>query len=115
MKHNFEKLTIWQDAVDLAVEVCLEVDNSRNFALKDQLTRSSISVPSNIAEGCERQTAKELSRFLNISGGSSGEVRTQLIIAKRINQIDESKADNLVDRYRKLSSQIYAFKKKLEV
>ncbi|CAD5252824.1 MULTISPECIES: four helix bundle protein [unclassified Imperialibacter] len=115
MKHNFEKLNIWQEAVDLAVEVCLEVDNSRNFALKDQLTRSSISVPSNIAEGCERQTPKEFSRFLNISGGSAGEVRTQLIIAKRINQIDESKADSLVDRYRKLSSQIYAFKKKLEV
>ena len=114
MKHNFEKLTIWKDAVDLAVEVCLEVEQSRNFALKDQLTRSSISVPSNIAEGCERQTRKELSRFLNISGGSSGEVRTQLIIAKRIKQMDEQIADKLVDRYRTLSSQIYAFKNKVE-
>ncbi|MBV6640423.1 MAG: four helix bundle protein [Cyclobacteriaceae bacterium] len=76
MKHNFEKLTIWKDAVDLAVKVIMSVKDSTNYSLKDQLTRSSVSVPSNIAEGCERQTEKEFSRYLSIAGGSSGEVRT---------------------------------------
>ncbi len=114
MKHNFEKLSIWQDAVDLAVEVISTMKDSTNFPLKDQLSRSSVSVPSNIAEGCERQTEKEFNRYLSIAGGSSGEVRTQLIIAGRVGMIDEEHSDRLVNSYRKLSSQIYAFRNKLK-
>ena len=113
MKHNFEKLTIWKDAVDLAVKVIMSVKDSTNYSLKDQLTRSSVSVPSNIAEGCERQTEKEFSRYLSIAGGSSGEVRTQLIIASRIGMIDEDFSQGVVEDYRKLSAQIYAFKNKI--
>jgi len=75
--------------------------------------RSSVSVPSNIAEGCERQTVKEFSRYLSIAGGSSGEVRTQLIIADRIGMIEKEFSESIVENYRKLSAQIYAFKHKI--
>ncbi len=114
MKHNFEKLKIWQDSLELAVEVNNCIKNSSNFALRDQLVRSSLSVPSNIAEGCERQTVKEILRYLAIAAGSSGEARTQLIIAARIGDIDFETANVLVDRYRNLSASIYAFRNSLQ-
>lgn len=113
MKHNFEKLDIWKDGVDLAEKVIKSVSESTNWGLRDQLCRSSISVPSNIAEGCERQTPKELSRYLSIAAGSSGEVRTQLIIAGRIGELEKDFSEELVENYRKLSAQIYAFKNKI--
>jgi four helix bundle protein len=113
LKHNFEKLHIWNSAIELSVKIHALFINSRNFGLRDQILRSSVSVPSNIAEGCERQTVKEFLRYLNIAAGSSGEVRTQLIIAIKINEIDEKAGNMIVENYRQLSAQIFAFMNKI--
>jgi four helix bundle protein len=109
LKHNFEKLSIWKSGIDLSVKIHGLFVNSRNFGLRDQILRSSVSVPSNIAEGCERQTVKEFLRYLNIAAGSSGEVRTQLIIAIKIKEIDEETGNSAVESYRTLSAQIFSF------
>ena len=62
--------------------------NSENSFLCVQIKRSSISIPSNIAEGCSRSSSKEFSRFIQIALGSSFELETQLIIADRKNLIE---------------------------
>ena len=84
MNHNFENLEVWKRGCRLAVNVCVASHKSRDFALKDQIHRSAISIPSNIAEGAERSSEADFSRFLSYSKGSCGELRTQLYISERV-------------------------------
>lgn len=88
---RFEDLEVWQEAVSLAVEIYGVSKSgalSQDFGLRDQLQRAAVSVASNIAEGKERETIPELIRYLYVAKGSSGELKTQLIIAQRIGSID---------------------------
>ena len=81
---RFEDLVAWQKARVLAqsISALLQGDSfSRDFALKDQMRRSSISIPANIAEGFERDGNKEFIKFLSIAKGSAGELRSHLILA----------------------------------
>ena len=91
---NYEKLNIRQNAVDLSVDVYKFMNNNENiqkdFALKDQIQRASLSIASNIAEGADRGTQKEFNRFLYIARGSCSELRTQMIIIKKLWYINES-------------------------
>ena len=80
--HNFENLGVWKRASKLAVDVCVAWEESNNFSLKDQIRRSAMSIPSNIAEGPKRTTDHDLSRFLDIAKGSCGELCTQLQLHK---------------------------------
>ena len=84
---SFEDLEVWQDSKQLAVDIIRawnKIDNRGYFSLKDQMQRSAISVPSNIAEGSERKSVAEYLRFLYISKGSIAELRTQLIITSNL-------------------------------
>ena len=81
---SYRDLKVWQMARDLAIEVgnlCETGGLSRSHVLADQMQRSSISVPSNIAEGNDRQSNRDTLRFLIISRGSLAELQTQLDIA----------------------------------
>ncbi len=82
--HNFEQLEVWKRGCRLAVSVCVATHTSREFVLKDQVTRSAISIPSNIAEGAERSSDADFSRFVSYSKGSCGELRTQLMIHQAV-------------------------------
>ena len=62
---RFENLEIWQRSVELSVEVFEYFDRHRDFGFRDQITRSSLSIPSNISEGYERQSDREKALFLN--------------------------------------------------
>jgi len=66
------------------VDVCVATHDSKNYGLKDQMQRSAISIPSNVAEGSERDSEGDFIRFLRISKGSCGELRTQLYIHERV-------------------------------
>jgi four helix bundle protein len=81
---TFEDLEVWKRGCQLAVDVCVGMHESKNYALKDQMTRAVISIPSNIAEGCERDSTPEYIRFLRYSKGSCGELRTLLYIHERV-------------------------------
>ena len=83
---TFEDLEVWKRACRLAVDLCAETHTWRHFALRDQLQRAAISIPSNIAEGAERDSEGDFVRFLRISKGSCGELRTQLYIAQRLHE-----------------------------
>lgn len=112
-RHNFEELEIWKRSARLAVEVIQLVDGLKLFALRDQMIRSAISVPSNIAEGAERNSNKEFVRFLNIALGSCGELRTQICIANKASILAKDSTSPLIQETRELSAMIQAFASKL--
>jgi len=94
---------------ELAVHVYKITDDGRfkaDFALRDQIRRSSISIPSNIAEGDERDTDKEAVRHLYIAKGSAAELLTQLMIAHEIGYIDEPTFMKLEERCVAISSML---------
>ena len=87
---DFERLEVWQKARVLTVQVYQELAGCRDYGFKDQITRSALSVPSNIAEGMERGSDKENCHFLRIAKGSCGELRTQILIGADIGYIRQS-------------------------
>ncbi len=107
MKDNIEKfedLKIWQDSVTIAVEIYDLFKDSKDFGFRDQIQRSAVSVPSNIAEGYDRQTNNEFIRFLRIAKASCAELRTQIIIAQRVGMVRD--VSNLIERTKSLSAMI---------
>src|SRR5262249_33113860 len=111
---RFEELEVWQEAIELAVDVYALSkggDFSQDFGFRDQVRRSAVSIASNIAEGKERETIPEFLRYLYIAKGSSGELRTQLIIAQRIGYIEQQRAENLRQRVEKISTKLGALLK----
>ena len=89
---NFQKLRVWQLAKDLAVKIYKLTSTtklSKDYGLKDQIQRSAVSIPANIAEGDELDTNKQSIRHLYIAKGSTAELQTLLIIAREIEYIDE--------------------------
>jgi len=103
---SFEDLEVWQRGCRLAVEVFRKFSQCVNFTMKDQVQRASLSIPCNIAEGHERDTAKEFMRFLNISQGSCGELRTQLYISRKLDFLNKPEFDQLIGESREISAMI---------
>ncbi len=107
--HSFEDLLIWQEGMKLCDEIYTVLKNCRDFGLRDQMQRSSVSIPSNIAEGFELSTNKAFIRHLYIAKGSGGELRTQIYIAIRQGYIENQKGKELVDLTKKLAAMISKF------
>ena len=93
---SFEKLEVWKRACRLAVDVCRMLANSKQYVLKDQMQRAAISIPSNIAEGSERDSKQDFVRFLRIAKGSAAELRTQCYIALKLELLAKDDADSFV-------------------
>ena len=110
MGKSFEELQVWRRSKALAVQVINMLSTSRNYSLKDQMIRSAISVPSNIAEGAERSGPKEFANFISYSSGSCAELMTQIMIAKEINEFDNEKADALIAECREISKMLYGLR-----
>jgi len=103
---GFENLEVWKRGVDLSVEIYLETKDVRDYGFRDQITRSGLSIPSNIAEGMERSTPADQCKFLDYARGSSGEVRTQMIVGQRVGFIPEPTAEKWIEETRQLSAMI---------
>ena len=82
---SFEELEVWKRACRLAVEVSQSLADCRSYFIRDQMQRAALSIPSNIAEGAERDSPLDYIRFLRIAKGSAAELRTQCYIAARLN------------------------------
>jgi four helix bundle protein len=97
---NFRKLIVWDRAKELAVRIYSISKNqslSKDFGLKDQIQRSAVSIPANIAEGDELGTDKQSIRHFYIAKGSSAELQTLLIIANQIGYIENPVTDELLN------------------
>src|SRR6056300_1626690 len=93
---NFRKLKIWEQGIEIVKAIYLLSENlpsEEKFGLRSQITRAAVSIPSNIAEGCSRNSEIEFKRFLEIAMGSLFEVETQLVIAQELNFIKENELE----------------------
>ena len=108
--HNFENLEVWKRGCRLAVHVCVAAHGSKEFELKNQITRSSLSIPSNIAEGAERRSNADFARFLEYSKGSCGELRTQLMVhhevCRELGIESFNKTSEMIEETRELSKML---------
>lgn len=110
---RFEDIIAWQKARELAKEVYLVFENSKDFGFRDQIQRASVSVMNNIAEGFERRSNKEFAYFLGVAKGSCGEVRSMIILARDINKINDNEYDKLFNLSEEVSKMIAGLIKKL--
>ncbi len=111
---TFEKLEVWREGKELAVEIYLEFRGCRDFSFRDQIQRAAVSVPANIAEGMERNSPAECKNFMGIAKGSAGEVRTYLRIAEELGFLEPEKARHLLDRGVRVSKRLHRFIRSLE-
>jgi len=97
---NFQELRVWQLAKELAVKIyklTLTPTLSKDFGLRDQIQRSAVSIPANIAEGDDLGTDKQSIRHFYIAKGSTAELKTLLLIANEINYIESNVMQTLVN------------------
>lgn len=114
--HNFKELKVWQNSKNLVIDIYKDTENfpkTEIFGLTNQIRRASVSVPSNIAEGCGRNSNKDLTRFLDIANGSSFELETQLIIANELKFLNDSSFNTLIKKIDEVQKMIYGFKNSL--
>lgn len=106
---NFRELKVWQQAKDLAVDIYKLTDKGlfiKDYGLKDQMRRASVSVPSNIAEGDDLDTDKQSIKHFYIAKGSIAELRTQLIISLEIEYISSEMYKELEKRCDNISAML---------
>ena len=106
---KFEDIDAWKRGCRLAVDVyklTYEEPLSKDWGIRDQIRKSAVSIPSNIAEGYERNSNREFRRFLKIAKGSCGELRTQLYISKALELASSTKVDQFLKECIELSSMI---------
>ena len=105
-----EKLEVWKISARLSADVYKLLSNLKDFVFKDQITRAGLSIPSNIAEGMEKESIKDQIRFLDIAKGSTAEFATQTYIAMDIKYIDKENGKIFIEK----SNQILAMLTKLQ-
>jgi four helix bundle protein len=103
---SFEELEVWKKSCRLAVRIYELLKDCRDFGLKDQMTRAAVSIPSNIAEGSERNSKQEYIRFIHIAKGSAAELRTQLYIAAEIGLMEKATVVELTSELKHISAML---------
>lgn len=113
---NFKKLLIWQKGFRIsvsAINLVKKFPKEEKYSLSSQISRAAVSIPSNIAEGSSRKSAKEFSRFLEISLGSAFELETQVLIAESVNFGDPEIRTQLLKEIDEEQKMIMSFMNKL--
>ena len=114
---KFEDLEVWKLSMDLCTDIYRITNTvlfSKDFGLKDQIRRSTVSVPSNISEGYERDSKNQFLYFLVIAKGSCGELRTQLKIARMLDYLKEEEYTTINEKCISASKQLAGFIKYLK-
>jgi four helix bundle protein len=114
---QFEDLEVWRKARELTntiYQVTTSGNFNRDFGLRDQLRRASVSVLSNIAEGFERGGDKEFQQFLSVAKGSCGEARAQMYVALDQKHITEEQFQDLIERTKEISRLLSGLMKYLQ-
>jgi len=103
---QFEDLEVWKKAARLSADIYKELYELKDYGFKDQITRSGLSIPSNIAEGFERESLKECLVFLSYAKGSCGELRSQIYIGMDIGYIDKNTGKQWLRKAKEISSML---------
>jgi four helix bundle protein len=113
---SFRELTVWQKAMKHVKTIYLISNNfpsSERYGLTDQIRRSSVSVPSNIAEGYGRGSTNDYIRFLNIARGSLYELETQAEVAFLLNYISDKDCTEVINQSVEIEKMLNTLIKKL--
>jgi four helix bundle protein len=116
MNHNFKELKVWQKSRSLTKSIYEETKkfpSEEMFGIISQMRRSSISIVSNIAEGCGRNTSKQLKHYLEIAYGSATELEAQLIISLDLGYIQDATFNDLESSISEIQKMISAFYKNI--
>ena len=115
---NFKKYDIWKLSHQLTLTI-YTISNSfpkdETYNLVSQIRRSTLSIPTNIAEGCGRNSDKEFNQFLNIALGSATETEYLILLAKDLNYLNEVNYLLLDQQINTIKSKIYTLKNKLNL
>ena len=114
--HDFHRLQVWRLARELGTDVFRETAKISRPELRlitAQLRRSALSISSNIAEGCGKNSRAETLRYFEIAAGSAAETEHHLIVAKDIKVLSEARADVLLTRIRSIRRMLYSLSKRL--
>jgi len=114
--HNFKELKVWQISRNLVKEVyeiTASFPSTEKYGLISQIRRCVISIPTNIAEGCGRNTDKDFSHFLNISLGSAYELETLLILSLDIDFIAKEQLETLSTKISEIQKMTFGLIKTL--
>jgi len=115
--NKYEDLKIWRKAMNLVEEVYSlmeKLPDDEKFGLISQIKKCSISIPSNIAEGAGRNSQKEFIHFLSITNGSTTELKTQLILASRLNFVENKIIEPLLEKCIEIRKMNFALQKSLK-
>lgn len=110
-------LEVWKNSIALVTDIysiTKQYPNSEIYGLTNQIRRSAVSVPSNIAEGAGRNHNKENIQFLYISLGSLSELETQIIISHNLGYIEENTLTDICNKIKLITSQLTGFIKFLK-
>jgi len=111
--HDFRRLRVWQRSLQLSIEL---VDTARRFrrperyTIGDQITRASVSIPSNIAEGAGRRSQRDFQRFLGIALGSAYELETQILIARDVGLLDKNQASDHLSELSEIQRMLHSLR-----
>lgn len=114
----FKELKVWQKSMELVTDTYIKTrkfPKEEVYGLTSQIRRSSISISSNIAEGCGRKTNKDFANFLGVALGSAFEYETQLIICKNLNYIVEEDFQKLESEVQHIQNMIIKLQSTLTV
>lgn len=113
---DYKELKVWQKSMALVTEVysmLKALPGEERFALGDQLRRCSVSIPSNIAEGHDRNSDKEFLHFLSISHGLLAEMETQIMICMNLGYIDNNTCSQLLEKSKEIGIMLRALMRKV--
>ena len=110
---KFEDIIAWKKAQDLSFKIYSQFNKNSDFSFRNQITKASISISNNIAEGFERKSRKEFSRFIEIAISSNSEVRSMLYLAPRLDYLSQDKAKILIEMTNEISKILYGLRKSL--
>lgn len=117
MKNNFKNLKIWILSMEITSDthkICLDFPKSETYGLVSQMNRAAVSMPSNIAEGSNRENV-HFKHYLNIILGSSFELQTQLLIANQNKYLSNEKTNEIENKIIEFQKMTVGFINKLEV
>jgi len=103
---RFEDLEVWKRAARLSADLYKLLSKLKDYGFKDQITRSGLSVPSNIAEGFERESQRDCIKFLTYAKGSCGELRCQIYIGMDIEYIPKNVGKKWIQETIEISSML---------
>ena len=116
--HNYKDLKLWQKGIELSTQIyklTSTFPKEEKYGMISQIQRAVVSIPSNIAEGCGRNSDKELNHFLAIATGSSFELETQLLIAKNLDFTEQILLDQILKQLSEVQKMIYGLKNSLKL